>query len=466
MAFRSVRLRTRPAVRASRPRRRRRRGGSGGRARRARGPGPDSRNVVRAGADQRLHALDPAHRARDLLDERGLQRLARRRRARRASSRRPGREGSTRRRRGRPRPSAPAPASSARCGRRPRPGASRRAMHPPPSASSISLTTPSSSPETTICVGELMFASVTMPAADACSHRAASLSASRPMTAAIAPGRSSPISPISRPRRRDELDPVLDRDGAGGRRGRVLAERVARDEVGLETARAGRVRDGERDAEEGRLRDLGARERLHRPFEHDLADRLARGSLGLAQVVREKVALALEQLGSHADLLRALTRIEEGCRHGAGEYVTIALTKPGRKNGSAGTNSAGRPEGRGDPGRQPPRRRRAHAAQPEDGRLHLGLHGRRHDPAPATGSRSTTTRTRRSSSTSAPGTLTADLDGEAQTVNGGRGALHPDRTSSTGCGTRATRRRSSSSTSARSRRGRTSGHVDTEERNP
>ena len=51
----------------------------------------------------------------------------------------------------------------------------------------------------------------------------------------------------------------------------------------------------------------------------------------------------------------------------------------GGNNGSAGTNSAGRPEGRGDPSRQPPRRRRAHAAQPEDGRLHLRLHGRRHD---------------------------------------------------------------------------------------
>ena len=98
----------------------------------------------------------------------------------------------------------------------------------------------------------------------------------------------------------------------------------------------------------------------------------------------------------------------------------------GGNNGSAGTNSAGRPEGRGDPSRQPPRRRRAHAAQPEDGRVAPPASWASPRSGPATGSPSTTTRTRRSSSTSCAGSLTAELDGEAQTVTGRRGALHPD----------------------------------------
>ena len=86
---------------------------------------------------------------------------------------------------------------------------------------------------------------------------------------------------------------------------------------------------------------------------------------------------------------------------------------------------AGRRRGR-HAGRHPPRRRRAHAAQPEDGRSPRPASWGSRRSRPATGSPSTTTRTPRSSSTACAGTLTAELDGEPHEVNGGRGALHPD----------------------------------------
>ena len=69
-------------------------------------------------------------------------------------------------------------------------------------ASAISASTADSSPETTICVGELRFARATEPdaASEACTQSSASWSAGRPITAAIAPGRSDWVSAMRRPR--------------------------------------------------------------------------------------------------------------------------------------------------------------------------------------------------------------------------------------------------------------------------
>ena len=68
-------------------------------------------------------------------------------------------------------------------------------------ASSISRSTPATSPETTICAGVLRFAGATSPASDACAQSSARRSASSPITAAIVPGVSVCASFISLPRK-------------------------------------------------------------------------------------------------------------------------------------------------------------------------------------------------------------------------------------------------------------------------
>ena len=104
----------------------------------------------------------------------------------------------------------------------------------------------------------------------------------------------------------------------GCRGGAVLAEAVAGHEVGLETGVARQVGDRQREREQRRLGDVGAGERLHRPLEGVLAHGQAGGLVGLLHVAVEEVRVGLAQLGAHADLLRALPRIEKcELRHGA-----------------------------------------------------------------------------------------------------------------------------------------------------
>ena len=67
---------------------------------------------------------------------------------------------------------------------------------------------------------------------------------------------------------------------------------------------------------------------------------------------------------------------------------------------------------------------------PKTRRLHLRLHGRGHDRPRRLDLRALPPVLGGVHLRAAAGTLTADLDGEAQTVNGGRGAVHPDQRAS------------------------------------
>ena len=209
--------------------------------------------------------------------------------------------------------------------------------------------------------------------------------------------------------------------------------------------------------EQRRLRDVRAGQRLDRPLEAVPADRQARGGLGLQRDSASRSSgSALEQVGTHADLLRSLTRIDEcerpisksrSTRRGVSHRERLARQRSAaraltrvtaqcqhRRRDSQATSprrqtwQTSRPQfghGRRRAG-HPPGRRRPHAAEPEVGRFDLRLHGRRRPSRPATGSPSTTTRTPKSSSSSCAAAIVAELDGEPQPTSRPARTLHPD----------------------------------------
>ena len=186
---------------------------------------------------------------------------------------------------------------------------------PARSASSASCATAPRSPETTIWPGALMLASAIAPATVVVDLQSSSSSCSESPMTAHHRTRVLRLDVRHQPAAQaDELHAGLDRDRSGGDRGRVLAEAVAGDEVGAQSARAGRVRQRQGDREQRRLGHLRARELHHRAFQAEAADREPRDGLGLGEVVLE-VRLGAKQFGAHADLLRPLSRIDERQAH-------------------------------------------------------------------------------------------------------------------------------------------------------
>src|SRR5476649_1379646 len=143
-----------------------------------------------------------------------------------------------------------------------------------------------------------MFAGLTTSPWAASAHACATLSASRPRIAAIAP---SPPHEAQRVAERERAR----RDVRG-----ILAETVPRDERRREPAR--RQESGGRgtDREDRRLRMLGQRQLILGAVEDDAAERLAERRVGLV----ERLAADRERVGqgaAHANLLRALSGKDE-----------------------------------------------------------------------------------------------------------------------------------------------------------
>ena len=144
------------------------------------------------------------------------------------------------------------------------------------------------------------------------------------MIAAIAPGLSSWISAICRPRSHTRRIPSS-APRAPAATAAVYSPRLCpATKSGRRPVPAGHLVHGHGESEQRRLGHVGARERLDRPVHRVLAHREARELVGAAQVALEQVGVRIAQVGSHPHLLRALPGVQKReFAHGAG-----TLTEP------------------------------------------------------------------------------------------------------------------------------------------
>ncbi len=108
---------------------------------------------------------------------------------------------------------------------------------------------------------------------------------------------------------RDELQTVLEREGARDDERRELAQRVTGDCIGLDTQRLGH---DDRVEEDGRLRHAGLLELLVGTGEHDVGDAEAEDLVGLLEKGL-RLGNVVVEVFAHADGLSSLT----------GEYVCV-----------------------------------------------------------------------------------------------------------------------------------------------
>ena len=206
----------------------------------------------------------------------------------------------------------------------------RPSPRPPPARAPSAARRRPTSPETTICGGRVQVRGGDEARLRSLARRAPrARSCSRPMTAAIVPGRSVWASFISLPRRATRRMPSSNVERPATRPPRCTRRGCGRRRrSGLIPSSAASLRDREREREERRLGDVGPRQLSSGPFEGVLGDRHPGRVRRSREEALEGLGPRLPQVGAHADLLRALTGEEER------ELAHVCLLR-GRRSGAS-----------------------------------------------------------------------------------------------------------------------------------